>query len=121
MKQDTSKRQKELAPAPHPPCKLRHLISVAKEKGQMEVPRRGAGPGPSAQLQKGDLPHVGSGKGSITQSLPHFMMEDSGTNGNASKPPTANTGQLNFLCVPNFLVCVWQSLIAFLEKKSSLQ
>lgn len=39
MKQDTSKRHKKNgAPAPHPPRKLRHLISVAKEKGQMEIP-----------------------------------------------------------------------------------
>lgn len=75
MKQDTSKRHKKNgAPAPDPPRKLRHLISV----GPMEVPGRGAGPGPfEPSSRRVTSLHAGSGKGSNTQSLPHCILEGS--------------------------------------------
>lgn len=83
MVKDTSKRHKRMGPQP-PPHRLRHLISVAKEKGRMEVPGRAAGLGPPEPSSRREASlQVGSGKGGGPQSLPHWMMEGSGTNGDA--------------------------------------
>lgn len=102
MEQDTSKRHKiGSQPLPH---QLRHLISVSKEKGQMEEPGRVAGLGPSEPSSRREASlQVGSGEGGCTYSLPHWMMEGSGINGNARNLLQLIWGSSAFSWFPNCL------------------